>query len=325
MVSLPREFRASLDSYSGPLDLLLYLIKEEEIDVFNIPIARLVEQYQVYLELLKDVDPNACGEFLVMAARLMEVKSKLLLPREVIEEEDEELEDPRMELVRQLLEYKKFKERALLLERRLDLHRRRHNRPRLDLSLPGGEELAPLDLGNVSVWDLLTAFHRIQIALGQRGPHQVLIEDRPPEEYMRDVVARLSDAAERNAAFETLFAGARTRQELCGYFLAILQLAKEYRIVLEQEDEAGEIRIRLRDEQEVERLREEEIAFEKELRRLLDAGTSAAPRDALLDAPRDEERSLDEEDVLFDEDLLDDEEDDLPGDDGSPEGIRSET
>src|SRR5262245_5059412 len=114
MVQLPSEFRAALESYRGPLDLLLYLIKRDEIDIFDIPIARIVEQYQMYLEVLSQVmspqspaegslDPNACGEFLVMAANLMEIKSKLLLPREKLEE-DEDLEDPRIELVRQLLE-----------------------------------------------------------------------------------------------------------------------------------------------------------------------------------------------------------------------------
>ncbi|MEM7235590.1 MAG: segregation/condensation protein A, partial [Planctomycetota bacterium] len=85
MVSLPKEFKASLESYHGPLDLLLYLIKKEEVDVFDIPIAKLVQQYQLYLEIIKNVDPNTCGDFLVMAARLMEIKSKLLLPREILE------------------------------------------------------------------------------------------------------------------------------------------------------------------------------------------------------------------------------------------------
>jgi segregation and condensation protein A len=256
MVSLPSEFRASLESYSGPLDLLLYLIKKEEIDVFDIPISRVIEQYQLFLELLKDIDPNACGEFLVMAAHLMEIKSKLLLPREVLEEEGE-LEDPRIELVRQLLEYKKFKERALLLERRLDEHRRRHHRPPLELP-PGQENLeAPLSLGNVSVWDLLTAFHRIQLAIGQRGPLQVVHDDRPLEDYMQAAVELLESSPSRRALFEELFREVRSREEAVGFFLAILELAKEYRITLSQEDLFGPIEIRLRSEGEVERLKQE--------------------------------------------------------------------
>lgn len=264
MVSLPAEFRARLETYSGPLDLLLYLIKKEEVDVFDIPIARLVEQYQLYLEVLRDIDPNACGEFLVMAARLMEIKSKLLLPREVLEEDEEELDDPRLELVRQLLEYKKFKERALLLERRLDWHRQRHRRP---LDLPQGEEdEPPVLLGSLSVWDLLTAFHRVEIAIGRRMPHQVVLEDRALEEYVDDVVTRLQAAGDAMTPFDELFTAARSRMEAVGYFLAILMLAKEYRLILEQ-SRGGPILLRLRDEADAERLREEEREFEEAPRR----------------------------------------------------------
>ena len=263
MVSLPSEFRASLDSYSGPLDLLLFLIKKDEIDVFDIPIAGLVGQYQVYLELLRDVDPNVCGDFLVMAARLMEIKSKLLLPREVLEEGDEEFEDPRIELVRQLLEYKKFKERALLLERQLDTHRRRFRRPRMDIGDRDVED-APLHLGNIGVWDLLTAFHRIQIALGARVPHQVVMEDRPLSEYMDDVVGRLARSDSRTTEFDDLFASVQSRVEAVSYFLAILELAKVYRITIHQDLVADQILVTLRSDEEFERIQSIERALEAE-------------------------------------------------------------
>lgn len=252
MVSLPSEFRARLDSYNGPLDLLLYLIRKDEIDIFDIPISEVVAQYHLYLEVLRNLSPNACGEFLVMAARLMEIKSKLLLPREVLDEE-EDLEDPRIELVRQLLEYKKFKERAMLLERRLDLQRKRHRRPTIDMPALPEDDQAPLDLGRISVWDLLTAFHKIQISLGQRGPHQVVVEERPLEDYLRETVECLEGQQGRDVPFDELFAHARSRQEAIGYFLAILQLAKEYRLVIDQ-DPDGAIRVRLRTEEETRRL-----------------------------------------------------------------------
>ena len=120
------------------------------------------------------------------------------------EVEEDELEDPRMELVRQLLEYKKFKERAMLLEKRLDQHRRRHRRP--PVRLPAGEEIEdPLNVGSLTVWDLLTAFHKIQIALGQRGPIQFVVEDRPIGEYINDVVEQLESAQNRTLDFESLF------------------------------------------------------------------------------------------------------------------------
>lgn len=247
------DFRPSLETYQGPLDLLLFLIKRDEVDIFDIPIARIVEQYQFHIEILKEVDPNACGEFLVTAAHLMEVKSRLLLPREELAE-DEELEDPRIELVRQLLEYKKYKERALLLEKRIEDHRRRHERPRVDLE---GEEVATegaIHLGNVSIWDLFTAYHKIQLALGAREPHRVVMKDRPIEDFIHDIEVLLGRLPGRSARFEDLFADARSRYEAIGYLLAILELAKERRLSFSQDEIFGPIEVRLHEEEEVRRL-----------------------------------------------------------------------
>ena len=106
------DYRVSLDMYKGPLDLLLYLIRENEVDVSDIPIAEITEQYMKYLELLELVDPNVVGDFLVMAATLTEIKSRMLLPPGQKDEDGLEVEDPRMELVRQLLEYRRYREMA---------------------------------------------------------------------------------------------------------------------------------------------------------------------------------------------------------------------
>jgi segregation and condensation protein A len=256
MVELPSEFRARLDSYSGPLDLLLYLIKKEEVDVFDIPIARVVEQYQIYLDVIRQVDPNICGEFLVMAANLMEIKSKLLLPREELAE-DEELEDPRLELVRQLLEYKKYKERAFLLQQRIDERCRRHERPPISLDPEDLEGAGPVYLGNVSVWDLLTAFHRIQIALAAREPHRVVIQDRPIEEFIAEIRALLADRPERSARFEDLFSGAQSRHEAICILLALLEMAKERLISVTQTELFGPIEVRLYSDEEIQRYQED--------------------------------------------------------------------
>src|SRR3989338_9239973 len=105
-------YRVKLEIFEGPLDLLLYLIKKEELEIHDIPIAKITEQYLEYLELMKILDLNIAGEFLVMAATLMHIKSRMLLPPEAIAPEEEEEEDPRAELIRKLLEYKKFKEAA---------------------------------------------------------------------------------------------------------------------------------------------------------------------------------------------------------------------
>ncbi|MBI4604299.1 MAG: segregation/condensation protein A [Planctomycetes bacterium] len=249
----PSEFRPALEAYSGPLDLLLFLIKKEEVDVFDIPIARILEQYAVYLEILRELDPNSCGEFLVMAAHLMEIKSKLLLPREELPE-GEEMEDPRLELVRQLLEYKKYKERALLLERRIEERRRRHERPRIAFDLDDVDTEGAVYLGNVTVWDIFTAFHKIQIALGAREPHRVVVRDRPLEDYIAQVQALLELAPARTALFDDLFADARSREEAIGCLLAILELAKRRRLSFHQEDLFGPIQVRLHTEEEVEEL-----------------------------------------------------------------------
>src|SRR5437660_469417 len=110
------DYRVQTDVYNGPLDLLLFLIRREEVDIYDIPIARVMQQYIEYVDTIKSIDPNVAGEFLVMAATLMEIKSRLLLPTPPADEgEAEDLSDPRLELVRQLLEYKKFKDASLEL------------------------------------------------------------------------------------------------------------------------------------------------------------------------------------------------------------------
>ena len=252
------DFRATVETYSGPLDLLLYLIRKDEVDVFDIPVSRVIEQYHEHLDFLRDIDPNVSGEFLVMAARLMEVKSKLLLPREVLEDEDEEYEDPRLELVKQLLEYKKFKERALLLEKKMDSHKRRYVRPRQELDIGAEDVTEPLPLGNTDVWDLLTAFHRIQLVIAQRVPHEVMLEDRPIEDFIKEVEALLQAASDGGCLFEDLFQGARTRGEAIGYFIAVLELAKQHILIITQDELGSEIRVQRRADEEIERLQAED-------------------------------------------------------------------
>jgi segregation and condensation protein A len=239
---LPAEFKATLESYQGPLDLLLYLIKKDEVDIFDIPIGRVTEQYCAYLSVLQAIEPNACGEFLVMAANLMEIKSRSLLPTEPALA-GEAAEDPRIELVRQLLEYKKYKERAMLLARRIEETSRRFHRPAAHLpEAPPEEAESPLDLGNVSVWDLLSAFHRIQLALGERGPHRVLHEQRPMDDYITAIQAR-AEECERKLLFDELFSECRDIHDAIGFFLAILEMAKRRMLRFHQEVLFGPIAI----------------------------------------------------------------------------------
>lgn len=246
MVKLPDEFRAALETFRGPLDLLLYLIKKDEIDIFDIPIARILDQYTEYLTLIREIDVNLAGEFLVLASTLMEIKSKMLLPEPPeLEEEDLELEDPRLDLVRQLLEYKKYKERSLELERRFELMQRRHRRPRVRFERE--DEAEPvLDLGETTAWDLLTAFLKVQKAIGAELPQQIVLEDRPIEHYVVWIERQLREA-DGPMEFEALFRDARDRYDIIGIFVAILEMARDGLLSVRQPSPYAQIAIELRE------------------------------------------------------------------------------
>src|SRR6266446_1801353 len=131
------DYKVELPTFRGPLDLLLFLVKHNEVDLYDIPIAVITEQFLAYLNVLQVIDVEAAGEFLVMAATLMEIKSKLLLPRN--EEDEKEEEDPRLELVKQLIEYKKFKEAAALLDEQAQ--RQMARLPRVVMEMPTPPDL----------------------------------------------------------------------------------------------------------------------------------------------------------------------------------------
>src|SRR5215469_10987470 len=149
------DYLVDIDTFRGPLDLLLYLVKRDEVDIRDIPIARVTEQFQEYLDALQLIDVEGAGDFLVMAATLLEIKSKQLLPRP--EESAEPEDDPRLELVKQLVQYKKFKDAAALLEARAEEQSQRL--PRQPVALP--TNAGPPPLKPVELWDLVSAFGRL--------------------------------------------------------------------------------------------------------------------------------------------------------------------
>ena len=158
MTAAPAEYKVDLEVFEGPLDLLLYLIKREEVDIYNIPIETITTQYMEYLELMRMLDLNIAGEFIVMAATLMMIKSRMLLPEDERSEMEEEEEDPRWDLVRQLVEYKRFKDAAATLQQRETLREnvfRLGGEPRVVEPDPG------LVLQDVSLFDLITAFNQV--------------------------------------------------------------------------------------------------------------------------------------------------------------------
>jgi len=236
------EYRVALDVYDGPMDLLLYLIRREEVDIHDIPIARITEQYVAYVELLEEIDPEGVGEFLVLAASLMETKSRMLLPSPPPEEADDDMTDPRVELVRQLLEYKKFKDAAYKLDQASAVQSMKH--PRAPVLPPREED--EVDLSDIDLWDLFHAFNRLLEQTGQgKAVHRVDIDDTPISLHAADIADSLERAG-GSQVFEDIFRG-RSRPEMIGLFLAILELMRQRRIRITQEESLGTIWIHLLD------------------------------------------------------------------------------
>lgn len=236
------EYRVQLDVFTGPLDLLLYLIRRDEVDIYDIPVARVTEQYLEYTRVLEALDPNVAGDFLVMASSLVELKSRALLPRPPLESVDDE-DDPRAPLVRQLLEYKRFKDAARSLGRAADDRAKRYVRK--PAALP--KELTGVELEEAEVWDLLRAFTKVMASVG-RGPgtHEVAYDDTPIELHSAEIVAILEQ--EGATTFQALFDGPLLRMQVVGRFLALLELVREHRVRAEQEQQFGTIYLFLLEE-----------------------------------------------------------------------------
>ena len=228
-----RDYQVQLEVFSGPLDLLLYLVKRDEIDLRDIPVARVAEQFREYLDVIQFVDLERAGEFLVMASTLTELKSRMLLPR--LDEQSLEEEDPRQELVRQLLEYKRFKDAAAILDeqaRRQETRLSRHPPPP-----PSSNTPAPLR--PVELWDLVSAFGRLLRETLANQPHFVATDPTPLHVYTDQVLARLE--SEGRLLFSELFTPPHTRARLVGYFLAVLELTRQSRVLAEQSDVFGDL------------------------------------------------------------------------------------
>ncbi len=236
------DYRVNLDVYNGPLDLLLYLIRRDEVDIYDIPIARVTEQYLGYVDMLHAMDPNLAGEFLVMAATLMEIKTRMLLPTAPVEEgEASDLEiDPRTELVRQLLEYKAFKDAAGDLRDAAEVQSQRFARRPVQPDLSDHQ----VDLEDVQIWTLLDAFSNILQAIGADKPtHEVIYDDTPIELHAEDILDRLG--RDGPMTFQKVFEGRTERTQLLGLFLAILELVRLKKILVRQEQNFADISLQL--------------------------------------------------------------------------------
>jgi segregation and condensation protein A len=236
-------FRIALPNFEGPLDLLLHLIREHRLDIFDIPIALIVEKYLENLQRMRELNLDIAGEFLVMAATLAHLKSRMLLPRqdvaptESVEGAQEESGDPRAELVRRLLEYQKYKDSAEQLARQDLLGRDVFTRNVPAEAVPIPEE--EVGLQEFSVLKLIEALDRVLERLAPKPQHEVVRERLSLGDATLRIVERLR--AQGQVSFESLFAEGSTRQEIVITFLAILEMVKRRLIRVHQEEPLKDI------------------------------------------------------------------------------------
>jgi segregation and condensation protein A len=222
--------------FEGPLDLLLHLIKKNEVSISDIPIASITEQYLATVEVMQSLNLDVAGEFLVMAATLIHIKSRMLLPVADADDDEEEGPDPRAELVRRLLEYQRFKDAADQLEQREMLTRDVFVR-----SAASAEEIPAPGFREVSVFELLTALKRVLDRLPKDAVHEVLLEKITVREKMALLLDHLRGGGK--ILFDSLFTQVKSRMEVVVTFLAMLELVKIRAIRIFQEEAAGPIQI----------------------------------------------------------------------------------
>jgi segregation and condensation protein A len=229
-------YKVKLEIFEGPLDLLLYLIKKNEVNIHDIPIADVTEQYLQYLDLMQMLDLNIAGEFLVMAATLMHIKSKMLLPQEELSQMQEE-EDPRQELVRKLLEYKRFKEAASKLQDMEKTHKETFTRPTQEDVSEGAEPEEKYF--EASIFDLITAFTKVLKEVPKQAFYEVIKDEVTVAEKMHEIFHLLV----KNPAlsFFGLFKDALNKIEIIATFLALLELIRMKDIVVRQDKAFGDI------------------------------------------------------------------------------------
>lgn len=235
------DFRIDLGMYHGPLDLLLYLVRKHELDILNIPITLVAEQFCGYLEVLKQIDINMVGDFIATASTLIEIKSYQALPG--TEELEEELEDPRKDLVRQLLAYKVHSDNATILEERSRKWQQHY--PRIANDLPVRQKnMAEEPIHEVELWDLVSAFGRI-IRENAPQPHEnIVYDDTPIATHMKRIHYRLK--REERISFRSLFNPGQHKTTLIGIFLAMLELVRHEYARVHQETLFGEIELTYR-------------------------------------------------------------------------------
>ena len=232
--------------FHGPMDLLLHLVREQEVEIHEIEISRVVEGFLAYLGSLKDLDIEIAGEFVVMAATLMSIKSRSLLPREEIDLEKEL--DPRDELIQRLIEYRRFHDAAANLGGLYDLRARSFARGAAGSEGDDRDEPV-LELGDLTAWDLLAQYSRLLRETQAGRPHHVAADGKPLRFYVDELAKRIRELGEVSLrALLAHFEPERSRESLVGSFCAVLELVKLGLVTVEQEGPKSDLVLRLRPE-----------------------------------------------------------------------------
>jgi segregation and condensation protein A len=228
----PDEIKLRLGEFAGPLDLLLYLIKQEQANIFDIPIARITDEYLRYIRLIKSLDISLAADFLVMAATLIEIKSKMLLPREIFGEAEEEIEDLRQELIDRLLEHQKYKNASQMLYERVTVEQAVFRRGQIESDENNLET-------NATVFDLLSVFQKILGRHKEEFQMKIEREEMSLAEMLKQIKDRIYEAKELNLT--EIFGAFHSRQEFVLAFIAVLELVRTESIKLMQDKTFGDV------------------------------------------------------------------------------------
>ena len=228
----PDDIKLTLGEFSGPLDLLLFLIKQEQANIFDIPIAKITDEYLKYIRLMKSLDISLAADFIVMAATLIEIKSKMLLPREIVGEAESAIEDPRQELIDRLLEHQKFKNAAEMLYERVTVEQAVFRRGTIESDANNTET-------NANGFDLLSVFQKILSRHVEEVQMEIHREEISLAEMIKSLRKRIFETEELNLL--KFFAEMNTRRELVTAFLAVLEIVRTESVKLTQNATFGEI------------------------------------------------------------------------------------
>lgn len=231
-------YKVDLNIYSGPLDLLLYLIRRNELDILDFPIATITASFNEFLDVLELIDLDVVGDFIVMASTLTEIKSRMVLPRAEEEEIAEVVDDPRSDLIQQLLEYKKFKDAANALEEHAAEWQEHY--PRLTDERPkSGKDPSEDLIKEVELWDLVSALARVVKRKEVEEESSITYDDTPISTYVEQIGNRVR--IEQRVTFSSFFEGEKLRSRMIGIFLAILELLRHHQFRADQPVDYGEI------------------------------------------------------------------------------------